>query len=305
MSDTRALAILVFTAEGSLVRYNQEAFELTGYRSDQVDSLSNWLEDLLLGPGGRILAQKVLGPTRLLRPVRFSALFRTFAGEIRMGHFTLVSTEMSGEAKPQILISILEQSLEADTVSEKDGPSATDSMAAVLERLKVASDTLLRILEDSSQRIIALAKGLRLKDTRSIDRWDELFQESFSLESLGMQVAIIQAATATIQQAQPTHVSLMNPDSPLTGVPLGRPVVLNLGLSLDKLERFWILSTLDALQGNRTQCATQLGLALRTVRNKINGYRLDGHKIPAPLKPGGRRPVRNTTAVARTQPNLG
>ena len=61
---------------------------------------------------------------------------------------------------------------------------------------------------------------------------------------------------------------------------LGFNVALPLGLSLPELERFWLLSTLSALDGNRTHCAQQLDIALRTVRNKINEYRADGFDIP-------------------------
>jgi two-component system response regulator FlrC len=74
---------------------------------------------------------------------------------------------------------------------------------------------------------------------------------------------------------------MADPREPLTGLPLGTPVVLPLGLSLPELERFWLLSTLSALKGNRTHCAAQLDIALRTVRNKINEYKADGFAIPA------------------------
>jgi farnesyl diphosphate synthase len=52
-------------------------------------------------------------------------------------------------------------------------------------------------------------------------------------------------------------------------------------LSLPELERFWLLSTLSALKGNRTHSAEQLDIALRTVRNKINEYKAEGFAIPA------------------------
>jgi len=68
---------------------------------------------------------------------------------------------------------------------------------------------------------------------------------------------------------------------PLQEVPLGTLVALPLGLSLPELERFWLLSTLAALEGNRTHCSQKLDIALRTVRNKINEYRADGFEIPS------------------------
>ncbi len=78
-----------------------------------------------------------------------------------------------------------------------------------------------------------------------------------------------------------TGMQVADPRRPLEGVPLGTPVALPLGLSLPELERFWLLSTLSALGGNRTHCSQQLDIALRTVRNKINEYRAQGFEIPA------------------------
>jgi two-component system response regulator FlrC len=73
---------------------------------------------------------------------------------------------------------------------------------------------------------------------------------------------------------------MADPAKPLTGVPLGTPVTLPLGLPLPDLERFWLLSTLAAVEGNRTHCAQRLNIALRTVRNKINEYREQGYGVP-------------------------
>lgn len=68
---------------------------------------------------------------------------------------------------------------------------------------------------------------------------------------------------------------------PITNAPLGTLVALPLGLALPDLERFWLLSTLAAVDGNRTRCALLLGVALRTVRNKLNEYRAQGFTIPS------------------------
>jgi two-component system response regulator FlrC len=83
---------------------------------------------------------------------------------------------------------------------------------------------------------------------------------------------------------QPAHgapICVADPRVPLLEVPLGTLVALPLGLSLPDLERFWLLSTLAALEGNRTHCSQKLDIALRTVRNKINEYRADGFEIPS------------------------
>jgi len=76
-------------------------------------------------------------------------------------------------------------------------------------------------------------------------------------------------------------IRVADPRTPLQSVPLGTLVALPLGLSLPELERFWLLSTLSAMEGNRTHCSQQLNIALRTVRNKINEYRAEGYDIPS------------------------
>jgi len=79
----------------------------------------------------------------------------------------------------------------------------------------------------------------------------------------------------------PVGIEVADPQKPLTGVALGTLVAIPLGLSLPELERFWLLSTLAALDGNRTHCSQQLDIALRTVRNKINDFRAQGFEIPS------------------------
>jgi len=93
-------------------------------------------------------------------------------------------------------------------------------------------------------------------------------------------------AAVSIEKAAGPQVAaqMIDPEKPLEGVSLGTPVTIPLGLPLPELERFWLLSTLSAVDGNRTRCAQQLNIALRTVRNKINDYREHGHKVP-----GGRQ----------------
>lgn len=76
---------------------------------------------------------------------------------------------------------------------------------------------------------------------------------------------------------------------PLTAATLGQEVTLPLGATIEDLERFWVLSTLAALDGNRSECARQLGVALRTVRNKISEYRAQGFKVPPAKGRGARR----------------
>ncbi len=54
------------------------------------------------------------------------------------------------------------------------------------------------------------------------------------------------------------------------------------GLPVADVERDLILATLRETGGNRTHAANLLGIAIRTLRNKINLYAADGYEIPEP-----------------------
>jgi two-component system response regulator FlrC len=49
------------------------------------------------------------------------------------------------------------------------------------------------------------------------------------------------------------------------------------GLKLETVERQYILQTLYFVQQNRTRAAEILGISIRTLRNKLNQYRVEGH----------------------------
>lgn len=55
--------------------------------------------------------------------------------------------------------------------------------------------------------------------------------------------------------------------------------------TLADVEREYILSVLSDLCGNRTHAAKALAISIRTLRNKINLFRSQGHMPPA-LVPG-------------------
>lgn len=50
----------------------------------------------------------------------------------------------------------------------------------------------------------------------------------------------------------------------------------NVGQSLDQMERNLILKTLHSVEGNRTKAAHILGISVRTLRNKLHEYRING-----------------------------
>ena len=179
-----------------------------------------------------------------------------------------------------------------------DLAASLDSLAGgegALAQIRLSTQRLLSLVEENQRRVVAASAEIRPGQKGEPLLWNELFQEAFHLQAFQKHLEIIQASTAQVAQSLQARVHLADPEQPLTEVALGRPVSLNLGLSLEKLERFWILSTLHALRGNRSQCAARLGIALRTVRNKLDSYRREGFKVPAPG--GGRLLERSRTSL--------
>jgi DNA-binding NtrC family response regulator len=54
------------------------------------------------------------------------------------------------------------------------------------------------------------------------------------------------------------------------------------GRTIAAMERDLILETLKHCLGNRTRAARILGISIRTLRNKLNGYAAAGLAIPPP-----------------------
>jgi two-component system, response regulator FlrC len=55
-----------------------------------------------------------------------------------------------------------------------------------------------------------------------------------------------------------------------------------LGCPLHEVERALILATLDHCDGNRTRAAKQLGISVRTLRNRITECLLEGIEVRGP-----------------------
>ncbi|WP_291272410.1 sigma-54 dependent transcriptional regulator [Geothrix sp.] len=175
--------------------------------------------------------------------------------------------------------------------NERPVPELVPSFFAALTRHPWAGN--IRELENVIQRCVVLSQGRRLSQQDL--RWllpAEAFEdlpddppESLVIEAWTPAASSAapprREAVAAATGTAPAGAVVADPQKPLVGVPMGTPVVLPLGLSLPELERFWLLSTLSALKGNRTHAAEQLDIALRTVRNKINEYKADGYAIPA------------------------
>jgi two-component system response regulator AtoC len=74
--------------------------------------------------------------------------------------------------------------------------------------------------------------------------------------------------TCESNRIEPEDINLKIGDSELE-VPVG--------LKLETVERQYILQTLYFVQQNRTRAAEILGISIRTLRNKLNQYRMEGH----------------------------
>jgi two-component system, NtrC family, response regulator AtoC len=76
-----------------------------------------------------------------------------------------------------------------------------------------------------------------------------------------------------VQKCKNNHIEPEDIDLVLGESELEVPV----GLKLETVERQYILQTLYFVQQNRTKAAEVLGISIRTLRNKLNQYRLEGH----------------------------
>ena len=70
----------------------------------------------------------------------------------------------------------------------------------------------------------------------------------------------------------------------------GRPTRELVGKTVADVERDLIIDTLQHCLGNRTHAATILGISIRTLRNKLKQYSIEGHTVPSPGV-GGDRPA--------------
>ena len=59
------------------------------------------------------------------------------------------------------------------------------------------------------------------------------------------------------------------------------PVLLPAGSTVADIERELVLLTLTRCNGNRTHAARQLGVSVRTLRNRIRLYSARGIDVPA------------------------
>jgi two-component system response regulator FlrC len=165
--------------------------------------------------------------------------------------------------------------------NERPTPDLAPSFRAALARHPWPGN--IRELENAIQRCVVLNPGDRLTsgDLAWLIDPENLRDLPEDPQAAGVPAPrILPAAPDSGTDGAFGDLRVADPKEPLRGVPLGTLVALPLGVPIPELERFWLLSTLSALGGNRTHCSQQLDIALRTVRNKINEYREAGFEIP-------------------------
>ncbi|HNX31951.1 MAG TPA: sigma-54 dependent transcriptional regulator [Holophaga sp.] len=162
--------------------------------------------------------------------------------------------------------------------NDRSTPRLSPSFMAALTRHAWPGN--IRELENAIQRCVVLNPGgtLTEKDLHWLLDPDQLADLPADPPEPAPEPPAVPAPAAS---SIPSGIELADPGKPLKDARIGTLVALPLGLSLPELERFWLLSTLAALDGNRTHCSQQLDIALRTVRNKINEYRGQGYEIPS------------------------
>ena len=82
---------------------------------------------------------------------------------------------------------------------------------------------------------------------------------------------------------------------PADRMPAPAPVSGLAGLTVREVERRLILETLASTRNNRTHAARLLGISIRTLRNKLAAYRLQGELL-LKLRQAGAGPARRTDA---------
>lgn len=292
MGEARPLGTVVFDKGGALLQWGQGMEALTGFTTDEGSFQEAWCLRLFPDPLAQSIVRGVFAamaggePAAEGQGFEFCLPYRAADGAKRQGRFTLALAPRSEESGAAYFILTLQERREPHLASgPREGPSPLDPY---LDDIQEAQRGLMALVEESQNRVMAATHRIRGNQAAMAHLWDELFQEAFALARLRDLVTAIGEKVEAAAEVCRSDAHQVDPDRPLTGVPLGRPVALPLGLSLHKLERFWILSTLQAVHGNRSDCARHLDIALRTVRNKLGEYQSAGFSVPNAAS--GRRP---------------
>jgi PAS domain-containing protein len=206
MAELRAMAILVYSLNGSLVRYSREALDMTGYSADQVATLSDWCRCLFQDFESYIIAKDSLEKITLNRDGKnqsceFSVIFQVLDGTSKMGRFNLVPLWPAGEGNGQLLISILEQPAGTATLSSSTEFEAMDLVSGALNRIKGVISDLHGMVEARQMQLVSRAAAASSNPSAHPDLWDGLFSEAFAMAKTREQLDVLLDSTSIIKQA--------------------------------------------------------------------------------------------------------
>ncbi|MBF0350602.1 MAG: sigma-54-dependent Fis family transcriptional regulator [SAR324 cluster bacterium] len=124
-----------------------------------------------------------------------------------------------------------------------------------------------RELENVIERSMLLCNGKEIMPQHLLmhnhAKFSSALQDNAYAEAQSVAASTIVAATATATAS--------------TRIPAGSESLgIEVGMSMKEAEKTLILETLKKTEGNRTHAAKILGISIRTLRNKLNEYKIDG-----------------------------
>lgn len=135
-----------------------------------------------------------------------------------------------------------------------------------------------RELQNLMERAVLLANGRPIEPAHFLlenDEWPLFADEGEDHAPELSSVAESSSALSGASQASAAASASADADKPeASALHLPGPVI-----PLHEMERIMIAKGLEATSGNRTQAAELLGISVRTLRNKLNEYRAQGHAI--------------------------
>ena len=138
-----------------------------------------------------------------------------------------------------------------------------------------------RELQNLMERAVLLANGRPVEPCHFLLEGEEwpLFEEEGEENQQDAESAFT-AASLTVAPCAPAGNSSIISSNSSAANPLATGGAFAGGvIPLHEMERLMILKGLESTDGNRTQAAELLGISVRTLRNKLNEYRLLGHAI--------------------------
>ena len=121
-------------------------------------------------------------------------------------------------------------------------------------------------------RLMLSNNGIQLSDKAK----EKIVQKASAEHTQESILTELELEMALESAAKKCRNNMIEPDDVLFKEDHLNNLAIPVGLKLEDLERKYILQTLYFAEQNRTKAADILGISIRTLRNKINQYRLEG-----------------------------